>query len=279
MGKDYYSVLGVSKNASDDEIKKAYRKLAKEWHPDRNPNEEADAKFKEIGQAYEILSDPEKRQNYDRFGEAGLSGNGPHQNSTFFYTQEIRPEDIFNQFFGARHGPMRGRPVQYNLAVSLEDLYNGTSKKLKITRRNVQGHPEEKILELIIKPGWKAGTKITFSKEGDRHPHIDPGDIIVVIHQAEHKDFTRVGNDLVCVKNITLKQALVGFTTVINTLDNRALRVHITDIVDNDYKKIIANEGMPFNFPGKKGNMIVKFKIIFPKTLNERQKRNLNEVL
>eukprot|EP01027_Heterolobosea_sp_BB2_P013230 GEZU01019091.1.p1 GENE.GEZU01019091.1~~GEZU01019091.1.p1 ORF type:complete len:282 (+),score=93.20 GEZU01019091.1:153-998(+) len=139
MGTDFYSVLGVPKDASADDIKKAYRKLAIKYHPDKNKEPDAAEKFKEISHAYEVLSDPEKRQIYDKYGEEGLQGGGMNFHSA---------EDIFSQFFGGGGGifgsffgggggarePKKGKDVVHAINVSLEDLYMGTTKKIRITR-------------------------------------------------------------------------------------------------------------------------------------------------
>jgi len=213
MGKDYYKILGVEKNASAEDIKKAYRKLALKWHPDRNPNnkEEAENKFKDIGEAYSVLSDTRKKQIYDQLGEEGLKGQSSGFGGGFSF---MNAEDIFKQFFGdenpfpafggsGKHGafqfgggfpnmgfgdmggfsfggvnnnnmqemqPKQSPPTETTLSFSLEELYNGLTKKMKISRKRLtpDGHStydDTKIVEINVKPGWKAGTKITFQKK------------------------------------------------------------------------------------------------------------------
>ena len=131
--KDYYKALGVPKDASQADIKKAFRKLALQYHPDKNPSPEAAEKFKEISAAYEVLSDPAKRETYDQFGEEGLQGSGFHASNA---------EDIFAQFFGGgmfggggRRGPRKGEDINYQLAASLKELYTGKTTKIKVTRK------------------------------------------------------------------------------------------------------------------------------------------------
>lgn len=127
----FYKALGVEKTASADDIKKAFRKLALQYHPDKNPSAEAAEKFKEISAAYEVLSDPQKRETYDQFGEEGLQGQGFHASNA---------EDIFAQFFGGafggggRRGPRKGEDINYQLAVTLKELYTGKTSKIKVTR-------------------------------------------------------------------------------------------------------------------------------------------------
>jgi len=132
----YYEVLGVDKNANEQEIKKAYRKLAVKFHPDKNPNNpEAAEKFKEISAAYEVLTDPEKRQLYDKYGEEGLQGRGGFHDPTSIF------ESLFGGGFadlfgggGRRGGPRRGDDLKYSLGVTLRELYNGKTAKLKVTK-------------------------------------------------------------------------------------------------------------------------------------------------
>lgn len=131
----FYKILGVEKTATTDDIKKAFRKLALQYHPDKNPSPEAAEKFKEISAAYEVLSDPTKRETYDQFGEEGLQGSGFHASNA---------EDIFAQFFGGgmfggggRRGPRKGEDITYQLAASLKELYTGKTTKIKVTRNAV----------------------------------------------------------------------------------------------------------------------------------------------
>ena len=157
MAKNYYEVLGVDKSASDDEIKKAYRKLAKQWHPDANPDNkaEAEAKFKEVGEAYEVLSNPQKRKNYDQFGSAdgpsfGGSGFGGYSTSGFSGFSgdfgDVDLGDIFSSFFGGGFGgrsssrssnpnaPRKGNDLEANITISFEEAFKGVTKEFKISK-------------------------------------------------------------------------------------------------------------------------------------------------
>lgn len=262
MGKDYYKILGVPRNANDDELKKAYRKMALKYHPDKNKAPGAEEKFKEIAEAFEVLRDKNKREVYDNYGEEGLkggmsggggpSGGGPQYTYTY---SNVDPHETFKMFFGDENpfagffgptghtgrtsmfshsfgeqmdidndpfgqmggfgGPMmqkvQDQPVQYDLQVSLEDISRGTTKKMKITRKvlNPDGRttrPEDKVLTIDIKPGWKSGTKITFPKEGDQKPNRIPADIVFVIKDKPHPVFKREGSDLRFKAKIGLKE-------------------------------------------------------------------------
>jgi len=268
MGKDYYKILGVEKSASDEEIKKAYRKMALKYHPDKNKSPDAEERFKEIAEAYDVLSDPEKRKLFDQFGEEGLKGGaggapGGPSDGTYTYTFNGDPKEMFRMFFGdgvggeddpfggmlggmfSGHGmnggtsrvffsrtgmgghermdidddpfeglrtsrtgsfQQRGQKRQdpaitRDLPVSLEDVMHGTTKKMKITRKVMSDdgqsmQTEEKILSIDVRPGWKAGTRITFPKEGDQIPGSVPADIVFIVRDKPHPQFVRDGCDI-----------------------------------------------------------------------------------
>ncbi|KAJ3350493.1 hypothetical protein HDU83_009693 [Entophlyctis luteolus] len=356
---DYYKVLGVSKGCSDDDLKKAYRKLALKWHPDRNPGnkEQADKKFKELAEAYEVLSDPEKRRIYDQVGIAGLkgaSGDGPggfpggfsgafpggafpggqfHFSSTSGGFTPSSAEQIFAQFFGGaspfsggmgmdidsdedRHSPFgnssggfpggfpggfassmpsqkRGTPgsnsssrkpdpIKRQLPCSLEDLYLGNTKKLKITRKTIDGSVQEKILTISLKPGWKAGTKLTYANEGDEVARGVFQDMEFVVEEKQHPRFTRDGDDLKCTVELDLVDVLSGGSTKrsIETLDGRRIEVDMTNLRNSAETRIVRGEGMPISkSPGSKGNLIVTAAVRFPTGLGEAQKRELRRLL
>lgn len=298
MGKDYYKILGIAKNASDEDIKKAYRKMALKYHPDKNKAAGAEEKFKQIAEAYEVLSDKKKRDIYDQFGEEGLKGgipgNGP-DGGTFSYTFHGDPRATFAQFFGTsnpfetffsmaggpggakvfspfgcdddmdidpfasfglggpggRSSPFRSHSftaqasnphmgyakektqdpaVEHDLYVTLEDIHRGCTKKMKIVRRvNPDGRGirrEEKVLTINVKPGWKAGTRITFQREGDQNPNKIPADIVFIIRDKPHTLFKREGSDIRYTARITLKQVIQIFnlysilTSVVDTVTN-----------------------------------------------------------
>jgi DnaJ-class molecular chaperone len=284
MGKDYYKILGLTKGASDDDIKKAYRKLALKYHPDKNKEPGAEEKFKEVAEAYEILSDPKKKDIFDKYGEEGLkmgaggggAGAGPSSGSPggFSYTWSGDPNETFRMFFGnsnpfaaffgeedddspngmggfggfpgmfrftsssfggpggpgstSMHQQMSGPgaqsggsagskkkaqdpPIYHDLLVSLEDISTGTTKKMKISRKVLgpdarSTHLEDKVLTIDIKPGWKAGTKITFPREGDQSPSTVPADIVFIIKDKPHPYFKRDSCDLVYTARITLRE-------------------------------------------------------------------------
>ncbi|XP_010601569.1 dnaJ homolog subfamily B member 13 isoform X3 [Fukomys damarensis] len=257
MGQDYYSVLQITRNSEDAEIKRAlillvntdvdyvittiikgYRKLALKNHPLKSDEPFAAETFRQIAEAYDVLSDPVKRGIYDKFGEEGLKGGIPLEFGaqtpwTTGYVFHGNPDKVFHEFFGGDNpfseffeaggsevdlnfGGLRGRgvkkqdpPIERDLYLSLEDLFFGCTKKIKISRRvlNEDGYSstiKDKILTIDVRPGWRQGTRITFEKEGDQGPNIIPADIIFIVKEKLHPLFRRENDNLFFVNPIPL---------------------------------------------------------------------------
>ncbi|KAG2263007.1 hypothetical protein Bca52824_070086 [Brassica carinata] len=315
MGVDYYKLLQVDRSATDDDLKKAYRKLAMKWHPDKNPTnkKDAEAKFKQISEAYDVLGDPQKRAVYDQYGEEGLKGNVPPPNApggASYFSTGFNPrsaDDIFTEFFGfstpfgggggaggSMHhhhhhhhhqaAPRKVAPIENKLPCSLEDLYKGTTKKMKISREilDVSGKATqtEEILTIGVKPGWKKGTKITFPEKGNEHPGVIPADLVFIIDEKPHPVFTRDGNDLIVTQKLSLAEALTGYTVNLTTLDGRTLTIPVTNVIHPEYEEVVPKEGMPLQKDQtKKGNLRIKFSIKFPARLTAEQKSGFKKLL
>ncbi|SOV20368.1 heat shock protein 40, type II [Plasmodium sp. gorilla clade G2] len=319
---DYYAVLGLTKDCTQDDIKKAYRKLAMKWHPDKHQNEEdkieAERKFKLIGEAYEVLSDEEKRKNYDLFGQSDLGGY-TNNDETYYTYSNIDPNELFNRFFSHEASSFfsqgfddfpsfqgfanmnsrrsrsnrsnifsrsfgRGASFEVPLLVTLEELYTGCRKKLKVTRKRFVGlnsYEDNTFITVDVKPGWSDGTKINFHGEGEQSsPNEQPGDLVFIIKTKPHDRFIREGNNLIYKCYLPLDKALTGFQFNIKSLDNRDINVRVDDIINPNSKKIITNEGMPYSkSPSVKGDLFIEFDIVFPKKLSPEQKRTLKETL
>jgi len=363
MSKDFYQILGVSKSSSEDDIKKAYRKQALKWHPDRHQQpekkKEAEAKFKDIGEAFEVLSDKEKRRVYDLGGMEGVkaqeaganpfpsggghSGRGmggmgggfPGGSSSFSFTSNgasggggMDPSEIFKNFFGTgdpfaaemgggggggnggfRMGGMGGmpfpqaqshsqshaqgmgmpmgggqhnhhkpkvQPIVHELRVSLEDLYNGTSKKVRITRK--RKNVDDAIEKVIpVKAGWKDGTKVTFEREGNDAPNSEPGDITFVIVTKPHAHFKREGDDLIYTCNVTLQESLCGVHSTVQTLDGRTLPIQAYSVTPETTLRL-ANEGMMNCKSKRRGDLLVNFLIKFP-ILSDSQRQQIGQII
>uniref|UniRef100_A0A182NK77 J domain-containing protein n=1 Tax=Anopheles dirus TaxID=7168 RepID=A0A182NK77_9DIPT len=344
MGKDFYKVLGVAKSATDDEIKKAYRRLALKYHPDKNKSPQAEERFKEVAEAYEVLSDKKKRDMYDQYGEEGLKGGaggmpGGGQSGQFQYNFHGDPRATFAQFFGTSdpfsvffgtdgggnifhqemdggdpfgfdgrgnvggfpggafrsqsfnvHGsPQRKHKLQdpaieHDLYVSLEDVNAGCHKKMKISKmvmgQDGSARKEEKILSINVKPGWKAGTKITFPREGDQIPGKIPADIVFIIRDKPHPHFKREGSDIKYTAKISLRQALCGTTVKVPTLSGETLTIStVGEVVKPHTVKRLQNRGLPFpKEPSRKGDLVVAFDIRFPDQVSASTKEILADL-
>nr|XP_061804010.1 dnaJ homolog subfamily B member 5-like isoform X10 [Nerophis lumbriciformis] len=334
MGKDYYKTLGIPKGSNEEEIKKAYRRMALRFHPDKNTEANAEEKFKEIAEAYEVLGDPKKRLVYDQLGEegfktGGVSSSGAPGTSTHHYTFHGDPHATFASFFGGsnpfdmffetdldeddhfahfgrqfsfaggvkngfpgegrrrRGGPsdcpggarkQQDPPVVHELKVSLEEIFHGCTKRMKITRRrlNPDGRSlrtEDKILNIVIKKGWKEGTKITFPKEGDQTPENIPADIAFVLKDKGHAHFKRDGSNIIYNCKISLKEALCGCTVSIPTLEKRLISLPCHDIIKPGTVKRLRGEGLPFpKNPLQRGDLIVEFSVRFPDRIPPQSK-------
>lgn len=324
-----YDLLGVSPSASENDIKKAYRKSALKYHPDK-PTGDTE-KFKEISEAFDILSNGDKRQVYDDYGLEAARGNAPAGGNPFAGAgggaggpqfnfggaggHGFSQADAFNIFsqmggfdmddggfsfggfgggnshFGGMHGGMPGGfgggrsarmpepdTVTMLLPVTLEDLYVGATKKMKLNRKGADGSKESKILEVKLKPGWKAGTKINFANEGDYQPECQAHqNVKFVIEEKPHPLFKRDGNDVVAVIPLSFKEALLGFDKEITTLAGRKINISRSTPVQPSSSNRYPHQGMPISKePGKFGDLVVTYKIDFPVHLSAAQKDAIN---
>ncbi|KAK7392256.1 hypothetical protein VNO78_20688 [Psophocarpus tetragonolobus] len=315
-GKSYYDVLEIPKGASEEQIKRAYRKLALKYHPDKNPgNQEANKRFSEINNAYEVLSDSERRSIYDRYGEEGLkqhmAGGGRGGGMDF--------QDIFSSFFGG--GPteeeettLKGDDVLVELDATLHDLYMGGSLKVwrekdvlkpapgkrRCNCRNKVYHKQigpgmfQQFTELVceqcpnvkyerdgyfitvdIEKGMQNEQEVVFYEDGE--PIIDGecGDLRFQIRTAPHDLFKREGNDLHSTVTITLVQALVGFEKTIKHLDEHLVDISAKGITNPKQVRKVKGEGMPLHMNSTKGDLYVTFEVLFPTSLTEEQKASI----
>ncbi|CAG5133724.1 unnamed protein product [Candidula unifasciata] len=319
-GRDFYAVLGVSRSADTYQIKRAYRKLAKELHPDKNQDDpEAEARFQNLGAAYEVLSDKEKRKIYDKHGEEGLK-------------QGDMRGDPFTSFFGGDFGfgfggvreqdreIPRGGDVVLDLDVTLEELYNGNfvevlrykpvAKAAKGKRKcncrtemvtqqlgpgrfsmtqqqvcdecpNIRFVPEEKLLEIEIEPGMRDDQEYPFVAEGEPHIDGEPGDLRFRIQQTKHARFERRGDDLYTNVTVTLADALTGFEMDIKHLDGHMVHIVRDKITWPGARMRKPMEGMPnYENNNVKGSLYITFDIDFPKgVLTEEDKKGIKEIL
>jgi DnaJ homolog subfamily B member 4 len=359
-----YDALSISPTATQDEIKKAYRKAALKWHPDKNPdNANASEKFKEVSQAYEVLSDPEKRKVYDQYGlefllgggrqappgaeDAGMGGTGFSEMPGGFQgfsgmpggaggTRSFHfstggggggfnfgdPNDIFAQFAkqggsglgedddifsmfsgmggGRSTGPrrssgmpgsMRQRPrspevtvVERPLPVTLEELFKGAHKKMKIKRKTFdqatgKRSTQDKILEMDIKPGLKAGSKIKFAGVGDQEEG-GTQDLHFIVTEKPHPTLQREGDNLKTIIELDLKEALTGWKRTVTTIDGRQLPVSGGGPTQPGYQERFPHLGMPISKkPSERGDFIIEVRVTFPRSLTAAQKTKIKEAL
>lgn len=350
--REYYERLGLDPNQREklDEkaIKKAYKKQALKWHPDKNPDNKdaAEKKFKEVAEAYDVLSDKNKKATYDQFGEDGLKGGAGGAPAYDFSQSDMfshlfgggrgRPMDFssFSQSFGGSDGTTfsfssmgggpgmggmgglgdlfgglggmggmggmgggrgggfrssakrKGPTVEVDLFCTLEELFRpNVQKKRKITRTRMspQGPRQDvKTLEIRLKPGWKAGTKITFEREGDETPQQEPGDIAFIIREKPHPDFSRDGSDLRKPVRIPLMKALTGFTLPVTNIDGTTMQIQVPAMGGRSTDQMfhrVEGAGMPHSKnPNQRGALILDISVRMP-NLNSQQVNQIGAIL
>jgi len=280
MAKDYYETLGIAKSASADEIKKAYRKLALQYHPDRNKTHEAEEKFKEVTKAYEILSDPQKRQTYDQFGAAafeggtpgagsggpfgGFGGQGQYGPFTYYSTGGgnadfggfADPFEIFEQFFGGASpfGSRQRRPV-YAIRVSFMEAVKGVEKKVSINNKSTT---------IKVPAGVDNGTRIRFN-EYDIVVEVDPD-----------KKFQREGYDVITEEEISFISAILGTELSVDTISG-GVKIRVQPGTQPGTVIRLREKGIPHVRGNGRGDQYVKVKIVIPKNITSKQKELLKE--
>jgi len=300
---DYYEILGVSKTSSSEEIKKVYRKLALKYHPDTNSgNKEAEDKFKQISEAYAVLSDPEKRKQYDMYGSAG-------------FRQRYSQEDIFRNFDlneilrqfgfgtesfnsasfrsggageGAQHGfgsffsgrnmgqggcgggyshPVKGQDMTYQISVSLNDVLTGAEKQISL---RTNGRTQN--VSVKIPKGIEEGKKLRLKgKGGIPPPGGVPGDLYLKIQLEPNDKYERQGDDLIHHKMIPFTDACLGAKIEVETLDGKKFMVSVPSGTNGDARLRIKGQGLPSGPIGERGDLYVKIGIEIPKKLTDEQ--------
>lgn len=284
---DYYKILGIDKNATQQEIRKAYRQKAKKYHPDLNKEDpHAQEHFQAINEANEVLSDPEKRKKYDEYGEnwkhadeyeaqrRQQAANANYGGYDFGSFSGGGFSDFFEELFGGTFG--RGRQRQAPRGTDYESSITLPLRDTLTTHKQIITVDNRKI-RITIPAGIADGQKIRLKGHGGTSPDGNNGDLYITFHIEPDPQFTRVGNDLHTIATIDIYTALLGGEAIIPTLDG-TVRMHIKAGTQADSKLRLRGKGMPiYKSPDKCGDLIVTLKIELP-TLNEHQKELLRQM-
>ena len=289
--RDYYEILGVKKGASEVEIKSAYRQLARKHHPDIDKSAGADVRFKEIGEAYQVLSDPGKKQSYDQFGHAAFdpsAGSGPfgrgagggnpfggqsyswssaggNPNVQFDFGGFEDPFELFEQIFGGGFGQsMRRRPT-YQLSVSFDEAMKGVTKEVEIESRSQSGRLERKRLKIKVPPGVDNGTKIRFD------------DLEIVFNVSRNSEFLREGENIFSEITINIPQLVLGDIFDVNTVQGK-VKVKVPPGTQPGSLVKLKGKGAPRLSEGGHGDHYVRVNLNVPKNPS-KQERQLYEEL
>lgn len=272
---DYYSTLGLNRNATEDDIKKAYRKMAMKHHPDRGGNETT---FKQISEAYEILSDPQKKQMVDMGVDPkaqNMGGGHRHgQNPFEFHFNSGNFEDVFSNFgfgggsFGFGGRQQRNKTINITVDLSLEDVLKGKELDAELAIPN----GKKKIINISIPAGIEGGQQIRYQGMGDASiAGIPPGDLIVNIRVAPHPIFRREGDSLVVEKNVSVWDATLGCNLDLQTLDGKSLNITVPPGTQPETVLSCRNEGLPNMRSRHRGNLLIKIKVVVPRNLTANQ--------
>jgi curved DNA-binding protein len=309
MADDYYNILGLAKTASAAEIKKAYRKLALKYHPDKTEGDKAlEDKFKKISEAYAVLSDPEKRNQYDTYGSAdfqqrfsqedifrnfdlgdilkefgfgggrgsgfsgGFSQRGPRRGSSGMGGNPFSQN--MGGGFGQQQAPVKGKDLEYEIPLTLNELINGTKKTITISQGGIA-----KAIEVKIPKGLTQGKKIRLAGKGEASPNNGPaGNLYIKSNPIAQEGFTIEGNDIFLSRDVKLSQALLGDKIEVTTPLEKTINLTLPPGTKPRAKMRLANHGIPQMKGNGCGDLFVVINIIIPKELNNKQKELIKEL-
>ena len=306
--KDYYATLGLSKTATDADIKRAYRKLARKFHPDLNPGDKtAEAKFKDINEANEVLGDPEKRRKYDELGAnwrmyeqtpppgqrprtsytwtTGGSSQGPYRTMSAEDMQEIfGTEDPFSDFFHAFFGgrgpgaqsaraprrPARGQNLESAIDLTLEEAFTGTSRKVKLS-----GEGRDRTIEVRIPAGVHEGARVRAAGEGGQADGGPAGDLFLVVRVLPHPRFERRGQDLHVRIPVPVTTAVLGGEASVPTLSGSTLRLKVPELTSGGRVFRLRGHGMPaVGKPDERGDLYATVDLQIPSQITAEERKH-----
>ena len=294
--RDYYKILELDRSADADAIKRAYRRLARKYHPDANPGDpDAETRFKEINEAHQVLSDPEKKARYDRFGSAyrqhgsfeaamrqagfggaGFGGQGPMGGAGF--------SEFFEQLFGGfgaaagARGPRqssagaRAADVAHEVDVTLEEILNGSQRMISVRSPDGIGGTANRRLRVKIPPGVRPGARIRLAGEGGVRPDGTRGDLFLKVRVLDHPSMRRNGVNLETDISIPMTAAALGTRAVVSTLGGEKLRVRVPPEVSQGARLRLRGKGLPQMGKGERGDLFVKVNVVTPKGLDDQQR-------
>lgn len=286
---DYYKILGVDKSASEADIKKAYRKLARKYHPDLNPNDkDAELKFKEINEANEVLSDPENRKKYDKYGkdwkhaeefekakQSQKSRGGSQQQYTYGNYSEGDYSDFFESMFGGagrsgRTSSFKGQDYNAELQLELEDVYKTHKRTLTVGGKNIR---------LTIPAGVKNGQVIKIKGQGGEGYNNGPkGDLYIRFSIANHTKFKLDNDNLFSTVDIDLYLAMLGGEITVDTFDGK-VKLKVQPETQNGTKVKLKGKGFPvYKKEGEFGDLYLTYNVLLPKNLTEKEKELFDEL-
>lgn len=294
--KDYYEILGLTKSASPEEIKSAYRKLARKHHPDVDKSAGAAEKFKEISEAYQILSDPQKKQTYDQFGHAAFdrgaggagaggpfgggynpfgggggwqtyswSSGGANPNIQFDFGGFEDPFELFEQIFGGGLGQAFRRRPTYQMHVTFDEAIKGATKEIELEQRTAQGRVERKRMKIKVPAGVDNGTRIRF------------GDLDIVFNVGRHDKFLREGADIFSEITVSIPQLVLGDTFEVETVQGK-FKVKVPPGTQPGSLVRLQGKGLPKLGSSGHGNHFVRVNLDVPKNPSRQEKQLYEEL-
>lgn len=306
---DYYETLGVAKSATADEIKKAYRKLALKYHPDKNKGDKAaEEKFKKVSEAYAVLSDAEKKQQYDTYGSTDFHqrysqedifrnfdlndilkqfgfGMGGGQRSSGFMNG-MGGGQQFNSFFGQGGGmgggcggggcqqPEKGQDMTYQITITLDDVLNGSERNISL-RKNGQTQQ----VSVKVPKGIEKGKKLRLKGKGGASRNGGPaGDLYLKVEIAPHPNFERDGDDLIVTRLVSYSEACLGAKVEVETLEKKKFAVKVPSGSVNGSKLRIRGYGLPVGPIGERGDLYVKLAVEVPEELSDEQRELIEKL-